>query len=95
MELRARVAMHNIANQDTPGFKRSTVLFEERLRAAGDAATVRPEVVRDRSGAPGANNVDVMDELGILMRARLVGEVFSRRAAGHFATLQTAIRGHA
>ena len=32
--LRARVAMHNIANQNTPGFKRYVVSFEERLAEA-------------------------------------------------------------
>ncbi|MBK8977792.1 MAG: flagellar basal body rod protein FlgB [Planctomycetes bacterium] len=97
MTLRARVALHNLANQDTPGFKRYEVQFEELLRraeAAGtDARKVLPRVEQDLSGAPGQNNVDAMAELTLLMKARLAQDLFSRRIAGHYDRLRLAIGG--
>ncbi len=54
MAVRARVAMHNIANQNVPGFKRYQVQFEDLLRDAGGAGKpledVEPVVTRDESG---------------------------------------------
>jgi len=95
--LRTKVILHNIANQNTPGFKRYTVSFEDRMReasAAGrDASDVRPVVERDESGPPGQNNVSVVDELALLEKVKMVHEIFSRRAGGYFAQLNKAIRG--
>lgn len=95
LDLRAKVAMHNIANQNTPGFKRYYVTFEERLRAAfhsgSDVSTVKPEVLRDTSGAPGMNNVSLIDEQAVLEKVRLMNELVSRRLGGHFAKLNKAI----
>ncbi len=97
MALRARVALHNLANQDTPGFKRSTVRFEEHLAQAlqrgEQASAVQPRIVRDDSGTPGQNNVDAMDELKTLFEARLLQDLFARRVKGHFDRLRMAIGG--
>ena len=93
MAVRARVALHNLANQDTPGFKRYEVRFEELLREAEAGERVAPEVVRDTSGPEGRNNVAADDELAILMKTRLANEVFLRRLAGHYQRLRTAITG--
>jgi len=94
---RGKVALHNIANQNTPGYKRYAVSFEEELRDAleqgHDVAQVHPTVHRDTSGAPGQNNVSVMDELALLEKVRMVHEVFSRRAGGYFTNINKAIRG--
>ena len=94
---RSKVALHNIANQNTPGFKRFTVSFEERLRDAHKAgesgANVHPVVTRDESGPPGENNVDVQRELAMLEKVTLLNEMFARRAGGYFAHLKKAIRG--
>ena len=97
----ARTAMdtigHNLANQNTPGFKRYRVQFEDLLRnaqAAGESGgDVKPIIYRDESGAPGANNVSVMDELAILNKVQLMNDVFTRRAAGYFNNLNKAIKG--
>lgn len=97
LNLRAKVAMHNIANQNTPGFKRYYVTFEERLREAArageDPLTVQAEVLRDTSGPSGMNNVSLIDEQTVLEKVRLMNEIVSRRLGGHFGKLNRAING--
>lgn len=94
---RSKAAMHNIANQNVPGFKRYEVRFEDLLREATakgeDAATVEPVVTRDLSGPPGANNVVLMEELSLLGKTSLMHDVMTRRAGSYFATLNKAILG--
>jgi flagellar basal-body rod protein FlgB len=97
MAMRAGAIAHNVANQNTPGFKRFEVVFEEGLRRAhargDDAASVQPVVRRDSSGPPATNNVDVTAELAELEKVRLVYDLFTRRAAGQLAQLNRAILG--
>lgn len=97
MALRANVIAHNVANQNTPGFKRFEVVFEERLRVAHardlEASSVAPSVRRDTSGAAGANNVSATRELAELEKVRLLYDLFSRRAAGALQQLNQAILG--
>jgi flagellar basal-body rod protein FlgB len=97
MAMRANVIAHNVANQNTPGFKRFEVVFEEKLRAAHDrgvhASEVLPTVRRDVSGPPGVNNVSATEELADLEKVRLLYDLFSRRAAGALAQLKLAIQG--
>ena len=94
---RSKAALHNIANQNVPGFKRYEVRFEDLLREAqakgDDPAAVEPLVTRDLSGPPGANNVVVMEELSLLGKTALMHDVMTRRAGGYFATLNKAILG--
>jgi len=94
---RSKVVMHNIANQNTPGYKRYRVQFEELMRdahAAGrDGSEVTPRIVRDESGPPGVNNVSIMEEMALLGKVSLLHDVFSRRAAGYFNHMNQAIRG--
>lgn len=94
---RTKVILHNIANQNTPGYKRYEVQFESLLRkahAAGrDTSDVRPVVTRDESGAPGQNNVSVVEELALLEKVSLLHDMFSRRAGGYFRRLNKAISG--
>lgn len=95
--VRSKVALHNLANQNVPGFKRYEVRFEELLRQAKEQgrelAEVGPEVARDESGAIGQNNVSLLEEVTLLDKVRLLHELFSRRAGSHFATLNKAILG--
>jgi flagellar basal-body rod protein FlgB len=97
LSLRSKVAMHNIANQNTPGYKRYFVTFEEQLRKASaegkDVGKVYPEVQRDESGRDGVNNVSVYDELSILEKVKLLHEIFTRRAGGYFSDMNKAIFG--
>ena len=52
-----------------------------------------PEVVRDTSGPPGANNVVLMEELSLLGKVSLLHDVMTRRAGSYFQTLNKAIHG--
>jgi len=77
--LRAEVIANNIANQNTPGFRRQTVRFEELLRgalagptsAAGEAhasaarrlAALEPRIEEDRLTPPRADGNNVTLEL--------------------------------
>jgi flagellar basal body rod protein FlgB len=94
---RTKAALHNIANQNVPGFKRYEVRFEDLLREAAakgrDEDSVEPEVVRDMSGPPGVNNVVLMEELSMLGKVQLLHDVMTRRAGGYFQTLNKAILG--
>lgn len=96
MALRANVIAHNVANQNTPGYKRFEVVFEEGLRDAArggeDASEVRPMVRRDKSGPPGVNNVSTTQELAELEKVRLLYDLFSRRAALAMSQLNRAIQ---
>lgn len=97
LSLRSKVAMHNIANQNTPGYKRYYVTFEEQLRKAvadgKDIGNVHPQVLRDESGREGVNNVSVYDEISTLEKVKLLHEIFTRRAGGYFSHMNKAIFG--
>ncbi len=94
---RTQATIHNIANQNVPGFKRYEVRFEDLLRDAEangeDASTVEPLVRRDTSGPPGQNNVVLMEELALLGKTSLLHDVMTRRAGSYFASLNKAIFG--
>ncbi len=95
--MRARVAMHNLVNKNTPGYKRYVVLFEDDLREAmkngGDFEDVHPRMVRDESGGPEDNTVSEYEELALLEKTRALHEIFSRRLGGYFHGINKAIRG--
>ncbi len=95
--VRYRVIQHNLANENTPGFKRYFVTFEEELRKAHEVGEVLSEVYpvvrRDTSGPPSQNNVSAVDELALLQKVDLVHELFSRRAGGYFSHINKAIYG--
>ncbi|HEX5054030.1 MAG TPA: hypothetical protein VFZ65_19785 [Planctomycetota bacterium] len=97
IDKRTKAAIHNIANQNVPGFKRYEVRFEDLLREAeangGDVGDVEPVVQRDLSGPPGQNNVVLMDELALLGKTSLMHDVMTRRAGAWFSTLNKAIFG--
>ena len=97
LSTRTKAAIHNIANQNVPGFKRYVVRFEELLREAvesgGDEGGVKAEITRDESGAPGENNVVLMDELALIGKASLLHDYMARRAGGYFSHINKAILG--
>ena len=94
---RGKMALHNIANQSTRGFKRYEVRFEELLdRAERDAkplSSVQHRVARDTSGPPGVNNVVLMEELALLGKTALLHDVMTRRLGGYAQRLNKAIFG--
>ncbi len=98
ISLRTRVAMHNLANKNTAGFKRYDVRFEDELREVirgdRDLQTVYPRLEHDTSGSPGVNNVSEFDEVAIMEKARALHEIFSKRIGGYFNNINKAIKGH-
>ena len=94
---RSKMALHNIANQNTKGFKRYEVRFEDLLGEASkrgkDLASVKHEVVQDKSGLPGLNNVVLMEELALLGKTSLLHDAMTRRIGGYTAKLNKAIFG--
>ncbi len=76
--LRNRIVANNVANADTPGFKRRTVSFEESLSRALTGGTdditeiqhIKPTVETDQtpSTRPDGNNVNVDKEMAELAR---------------------------
>lgn len=78
--LRHRVLADNIANVETPGFRRSDVSFEEQLRGAldeGDSQTairrvksIEPQVQLDETSpvGPNGNNVSIDKEMAELTK---------------------------
>ena len=97
-ELRAKVLSANIANQNTPGYTRQEVRFEDvlgekLLSGSQDAASVAPTVVEDLAAParPDGNNVALELELNAMRENRLLYETYASILNGHFRMLETAI----
>jgi len=97
--LRAQVIAGNVANQNTPGFTRRTVRFEEQLRAAleagrGGELAVEPEVVEDEAtpARPDGNNVTLEVELNAMRENRILYETYTTILGGHFELLRSSIK---
>lgn len=97
IDVRTKATLSNLANKNTPGYKRYTVRFEDLMRQADadrrDLLTVDPLVERDESGPPGVNNVDMLTEMSQLEKLSLLQDLFTRRAGGYFSTMNKAIFG--
>jgi flagellar basal body rod protein FlgB len=97
LDARTKASIHNVANQNVPGFKRYVVRFEDLLQQAEQqgrsADSVEPFTERDLSGPPAQNNVVLMDELSILGKTSLLHDVMTRRVGSYFATLNKAVFG--
>ena len=95
--LRSRVIANNVANQNTPGYTRQTVRFEERLRTAltdgGDLEDIAPEVVDDHltPARPDGNNVTLEVEMNAMRENRLLYETYTSILAGHFELLRASM----
>lgn len=97
--LRAEVLANNISNQDTPGFRREVVSFEDLLRdrladgrGTGDIA---PSIVQDRLTPARAdgNNVNPELERNSTRENRLLYETYATILQGRFELLRSAIQG--
>jgi flagellar basal-body rod protein FlgB len=56
--LRNEVIAHNIANADTPGYKKYRVEFEEELKSALEASTLKGKRTRPKHLDIGASSID-------------------------------------
>ncbi len=97
--LRNAVLADNLANVDTPGFKRSDVSFEglleEETRKAGKLGTQewKPQVVVDTNTSmrQDGNNVDVDAEMTNLAENSIYYEALVKQLTSQFAMLRSAI----
>lgn len=82
-EMRARVLSANIANQNTPGYVRREVRFEdvlrERLDSGSGSLDITPEIVvdTDTPGREDGNNVNLEYEMNALRENRLLYEIYT------------------
>ena len=98
--LRARVIANNVANQNTPGYTRKTVAFEELLQRSmemgGDPRAVAPQVLEDHTtpARPDGNNVTLESELNAMRENRLLYEAYTTILYGQFELLRAGISGN-
>src|SRR5439155_20002965 len=82
--LRHRVIAQNVANVNTPGYRRLQVTFEGELERAlqrgGGTGRVQPQVVEAPGGTARAdgNNVDIDREMGQLMKNSMLFNAFTQ-----------------
>ena len=99
-ELRHRVISHNLANVNTPGYRRLDVNFEQVMaeqtasKSTGGRATA-PEVIEEEGLAVRAdgNNVDIDREVGELNQNAMLFQTYSQLLSSQFDMLRRATRG--
>lgn len=94
--LRHRVIAQNVANVNTPGYRRLEVAFGSDLaRAFGTPAVpVRPRVVvADGPERVDGNTVDIDKEMNDLTKNALLYQAATQIIASRVATLRSAISG--
>ena len=96
--LRHRVIAQNIANVNTPGYKRLEVAFEEelgKLLGRGSAASGAMPTVHEGDGVErvDGNTVDIDREVGDLNKNGLLYQAAAQILASRFGSLRAAISG--
>lgn len=95
--LRAKVLAGNISNQNTPGYQRHDVDFENLLRQALETGSsvreVRPEVTVDTvtPAGPDGNNVVLEVELNAARENRLLFEAYATILQGKLGLIEQSI----
>lgn len=95
--LRGRVLANNIANQNTPGFQRQVVRFEELLTdsmtSGRDPLEVQPSVEFDKltPAGPDGNNVSLEVETAAARENRLLFELYAQIFQSRMGLIQSAI----
>jgi flagellar basal-body rod protein FlgB len=99
--LRHRVLANNLANVDTPQFKRQDVTFRDAFAKAIESsdgtklADVQPKIVVDTvtPGRPDGNNVSTQRELGEMTENSLLYQFATKSINFRFTQLTKAIKG--
>jgi flagellar basal-body rod protein FlgB len=97
--LRHQVIAQNVANVNTPGYRRRDVVFEDELGKAlatpgGTAADVTPQVVvADGPERVDGNTVDLDREMNALSKNGLLYQAAAQIAASRLAAMRSAISG--
>jgi flagellar basal-body rod protein FlgB len=95
--LRAKVLADNIANQNTPGYQRQVVRFEEMLakeiEAGHDVSHVQPFVETDRvsPAGPDGNNVSLELETNAMRENWARFQAYATILQSHFDLMKAAI----
>jgi flagellar basal-body rod protein FlgB len=97
-ELRQKVIAGNIGNQNTPGYTRKVLAFEDELASAlrtpgRDTAGIEPRIVDDLETPAKADGNNVVPELeaGAQKRNALLYETYISVLQSHYQMLQTSI----
>lgn len=98
--LRHQAIAQNVANVNTPGYRRIDVAFEEALVHQIHGGQT-PETLPEPRIVPGAskvqredgNNVDIDAEMGRLNKNTMLFNVYSQILASRMATMRSAIAG--
>ena len=95
---RARAVASNVANANTPGYRRQVVRFEADLagaiaRGERDLARIQPKLELDPTAKPrpDGNDVSLETELATDRANRLAYETYAAMLQGHFDLLRAAI----
>lgn len=95
--LRGRVLANNIANLNTPGYRRKVVEFEKLLTKAlggGDPGAVAAKLVQaqDTPVKPNGNDVDLDVEVGALIKNSALFKTYMRVLAKRYQQMELAMR---
>jgi flagellar basal-body rod protein FlgB len=98
---RHEVIARNVANVNTPGYRRQDVQFEQAFAKAltsgpsGAALAVQPKIVLAAGGVErrDGNNVDIDWEMGQLAKNSLLYKVYAQVLAVQLAQMRSAVSG--
>lgn len=98
--LRARVIAGNVSNQNTPGYRRQEVDFENALlreieNGRTDLESIKPEISVDEEATPRAdgNSVNMEDEVIAMRENRIMYELYANMLRGRSNLIRSAIHG--
>jgi flagellar basal-body rod protein FlgB len=98
--LRAKAIAGNVANQNTPGYKRQDVRFEDALleqmkNTNPDLASVQIQMFEDAESPARAdgNNVQIEDEVGAMRENLVRYQLYANILEGNTRLIESAING--
>lgn len=96
--MRSRVIANNLANQNTPGFKRKVVQFEDLVlaelkRGSSNIGSIQPKIVVDSltPSGPDGNNVNLELEINSMNENRILYETYSAIMSSHMELIRASI----
>lgn len=92
-EHRHRVLSQNLANVNTPGYRRLDISFDEEMKRQAEQAGGLPQVTEEQglSSRPDGNNVDMDTELGHLSQNSMLHQTCTQLLISQMAQLRRAM----